>query len=230
MRQIESLVDERLGGFCVYCGGTPNTRDHVPPKALLDEPYPENLPVVSSCRSCNEGASLDEEYVSCLLEIVACRSALLEDLERLRIATKLKDKPFLAKRLVDDIDTAGGALTVTVKSPRVNRVIGKIARGLWGYETGEVTDGALVDIRLAPVAWLDSVGYKTFHALAPVDLLPEVGSRMMTRVMSGVTNVVGNSWEYVQEDRFSYAVEGPSGAQVKMIVRGVLVAEVDICV
>lgn len=64
------FVDERLKGSCVYCGGPPETVDHVPSRVFLDDPLPENLPVVEACRECNGGFSLDEEYLACLLECV----------------------------------------------------------------------------------------------------------------------------------------------------------------
>lgn len=34
-------VDSRLVGGCVFCGGEPGTRDHVPSKVLLDDPLPK---------------------------------------------------------------------------------------------------------------------------------------------------------------------------------------------
>lgn len=55
---------------CCYCGGYADTVDHVPSKVFLDEPYPDNLPVVPCCRKCSEEFSLDEEYVAVLLECV----------------------------------------------------------------------------------------------------------------------------------------------------------------
>ena len=51
------FVDERMTGMCVYCGGQPDTRDHVPSRVLLDDPLPDNLPVVDACRACNESFS-----------------------------------------------------------------------------------------------------------------------------------------------------------------------------
>jgi hypothetical protein len=50
---------------CVYCGRVTETRDHVPSRVLLDEPYPDNLPVVPSREACNtnrkSSTKLDEE-------------------------------------------------------------------------------------------------------------------------------------------------------------------------
>jgi len=41
VRQLQDFVDERLKGYCIYCGGQTQSRDHVHSKVLLDEPYPE---------------------------------------------------------------------------------------------------------------------------------------------------------------------------------------------
>jgi hypothetical protein len=61
MRQLRTFGDERELCLYAYCEGVPETRDHVPSRVLLDEPYPENLPVVPACKSCNSGFSADEE-------------------------------------------------------------------------------------------------------------------------------------------------------------------------
>ena len=55
------FVDERLTGMCVYCGGQPNTRDHVPSRTLLEEPFPPHMPVVGACANCNAGFSLRQK-------------------------------------------------------------------------------------------------------------------------------------------------------------------------
>jgi len=65
------FIDARLKGICTYCGAVTDTsRDHTPSKALLDNPYPENLPIAEACSKCNGDFSLDEEYLSCLVECV----------------------------------------------------------------------------------------------------------------------------------------------------------------
>lgn len=66
------FMDSRLVGMCAYCGGRPDTRDHLPSKVLLDEPYPAELPVVEACLKCNESFSLHEQYLACFIECVVC--------------------------------------------------------------------------------------------------------------------------------------------------------------
>jgi len=68
MDLVESFADDRLVAYCVHCAGGTETRDHCPSRMLLDKPYPENLPFLPSCTSCNRGFSLDEEYFACLVE------------------------------------------------------------------------------------------------------------------------------------------------------------------
>ncbi len=50
---------------CAYCGEERKlTRDHVPPKVLLAEPFPPNLITVPACDDCNQGFKADDEYTA----------------------------------------------------------------------------------------------------------------------------------------------------------------------
>ena len=95
MDQLKSYADERLMAGCVYCGRATETRDHVPSRVLLDEPYPENLPVVPSCEECNRGYSLDEQYFACLVE--CARVGSIKAVERPKIARILLESPALRR-------------------------------------------------------------------------------------------------------------------------------------
>jgi len=98
MQQLRNYGDDRNNGFCVHCGGPSETVDHVPSKVLLDEPYPENLMAASACRKCNNGLSLDEEYLACLLECVIAGDTAPEKLQRAKIARILRENSSLLAR------------------------------------------------------------------------------------------------------------------------------------
>src|SRR5579871_3347053 len=66
--------DERHAAFCVFCGDPPSTREHAASRVLLDDPLPVDLPMVGSCHDCNNGYSLDEEYLACLIDCVVTGS------------------------------------------------------------------------------------------------------------------------------------------------------------
>ncbi len=59
MKQLRyDFSDERFKGACPQCGAalfaTHVTLDHVPSRAVLDEPLPPNVHVVETCRECNQ--------------------------------------------------------------------------------------------------------------------------------------------------------------------------------
>lgn len=54
--------------YCVYCGKIASTREHCPSKVFLTKPYPNDLPVVPACESCNNGFSYDELYTKAFIE------------------------------------------------------------------------------------------------------------------------------------------------------------------
>src|SRR5262245_36127379 len=99
MQQFPNYGDDRNKGWCVFCGGPVETRDHAPSRVFLDEPYPENLPVVPSCQDCNRSFSLDEEYLACLIECARTGSVDKARIARPKIAKTLERKVSLATKL-----------------------------------------------------------------------------------------------------------------------------------
>ncbi len=229
MEQIQPFSDDRLVAFCAFCGGPPTTRDHVPPRVFLDQPYPGNLPVIGACVDCNRGASLDEEYVACLLEVAACGSVDPADLNRRKVARTLKERPALAAKLASLLRPNGEFLISREDRTRLSAVFEKIARGLWTYEVGETASSSAAVVRYAPIAGLGVTQLEAFRTLEQPDLLPEVGSRMMFRVLVSEDGPARVSWIELQAGRFSYGIEMFSEeGRVKMVLGDYIAVEVDL--
>jgi len=45
--------DKSHKSLCIYCQEQATTREHVPSKVFLDEPYSDQLQVVPACSRCN---------------------------------------------------------------------------------------------------------------------------------------------------------------------------------
>ena len=136
MQHLDSFADERLLAGCIHCSGVTATRDHIPSRVLLDEPYPENLPVLPACARCNESFSLDEEYFACLVE--CSRTGSVDAVERPKIRRILKDSPALAARIMQARTVAeDGGISFNAESGRVRNVVFKLARGHAAYELNE---------------------------------------------------------------------------------------------
>jgi hypothetical protein len=224
---ITPFADERHLAFCAQCGGGPETRDHIPPKTFLDKPFPANPPVVGTCERCNRGASLDEEYVACLIEVASCGSADPAQLERPRIGRALARNPALAARFQAAYDPLTGA--VHIEAHRVRRVVEKMARGLWAYELAEPALGMAAEVAFQPLHNLDDDGRAEFEYTRPAQIFAEVGSRMMIRQATalGTGSDRGSAgWQLVQPNRFRYAVQFGERTTVKLVVREYLAVEV----
>lgn len=223
-------IDERLRLGCVYCGGEPDTRDHVPSKILLDEPFPASLPVVPACRECNQSFSLDEEYLSCLLEVVLKGSVDPHELEHARVRDILTRKPNLADRLLDakHVDE-NGEITWQPELERVQNVLLKLARGHVAYELNQSRTESPNSVTAIPLA-LFSVSDRGQFERGLVDEIsgwPEIGCRAFYRAC-GVPpdpHQDGN-WIVVQEHQYRYMVFETSSVVVRIVLREYLACEV----
>ena len=218
--------DDRLKGFCVYCGGTPGTRDHVPSRILLDDPFPQNLPVVECCRACNEGFSLDEEYVACFIECVLSGSIARETFKRPKIARILGDNPTLASRI--DSTVSVGAKREKIWEPehkRVRNVIVKLARGHIAYELGLPRLEEPEVVRYVPINLMSAENVNLFLGPQSTPFLPEIGSRSFIRVVtSGGSS--SDDWQVIQPGRYQYLVSQAHGDFVRILLSNYLACEV----
>lgn len=220
------FFDDRLRGVCVYCGGSPNTRDHVPSRVLLDEPYPPNLPVADCCETCNTGFSLDEQYVACFIDCVIAGSTSPGEVERPKVARMLTDTPSLAARIATtEQRSAEGQQTWQPEMSRVNNVVLKLARGHAAYELGELHQ--LDDpeaILCVPLANLDERTIEQFLSPQETPFWPEVGSRAFVRACKEFTGA--DHWQIVQPGRYQYLVTQVNGLTVRILLSEYLACEV----
>ena len=183
MKQLPNYGDVRQLARCVYCGGDTGTRDHVPSKILLDEPYPSNLPVVPACHSCNEAVSLDEEYLACLIECTLVGSAFADKARREKVKRILSKRPRLVSMLTQSRQVTDGTTFFRAKPERVRNVIMKLARGHAAFELNEpqFADPALVTI--VPLTSMNTNERERFETPPWSSMWPEVGSRAMHRLI-----------------------------------------------
>src|ERR1700722_12574168 len=122
MRQIRTYSDQRLDYVCTFCGALPDTKDHVPSRIFLDDPFPENLPVIPCCSKCNQGFSLDEEYIACLIECAIHGTTSVKDLHREKVKKILSKKELLRGRITSAIVEQDGNKLFIIEEDRVKNV------------------------------------------------------------------------------------------------------------
>ena len=234
MRQLNDYSDERIRETCIPCEedhhGITYNRDHVPSKALLNPPYPENLPVVGMCQECNSGFAKDEEYLIAFLGSVISGS-VKPDPDRFPVAARILSRsPLLRKRIdqarrVQETRWGDPAIQWIPEIERVTRVIVKNARGHVLFELGQSFLSNPTYVVFIPIPLLPDEQRVHFEDGPESMLWPEVGSRMMQRTAIG--DLKPGGWVEVQPGTYRYAVHQlPELVLVRMMLREYLAAEV----
>lgn len=216
-------LDERLAAACcAHCGGQPDTVDHVPSRVLLDDPLPDDLPIVPACRGCNRGFSVDEEYLACLIECVVVGTADPEQRHRPKIQQALRHNPKLAKMIARSASSdPNGHVVWTPDLPRVQNVVLKLARGHVLYELSYAQIETPSSISCCPLVTMASEALDGFE-LADAGQhrwWPEIGSRAFLRAAGARPySEQSGPWVSVQSGRYRYSVDDNGGPHVRMVL------------
>ena len=233
MKQVEDFSDDRYKGSCLHCGdwltAKPRSDDHVPSKALLDRPLPENVHVVETCLSCNNKFSSDEEYLAAFLGAVLSGSTdpgvQVFETARKILAANLKLRREIEAAQIDIIQPDGSAQKNWIPNEdKIRRVVIKNARGHAFYELGQPMLEEPSNVMIVPLATIDEERLADFLT---VDLglgWPEVGSRLLQRVVKGTD--MADGWIIVQPGVYVFAVIDTDSIVVRSIIREYLLTEV----
>jgi len=154
------MVELTIGAQCYICGDritkTNRTKDHIFPVCLFPKPLPSNLPKkLPACEQCNNGLSKDEEVFRVFVAFgMAYESKAGFRIWTERIKPDLKGrraglKPLLQSltKVASVISESGeflGLIPILESDPEpVNRVLRKIAKGLYFLETGQVLPSSI---------------------------------------------------------------------------------------
>jgi hypothetical protein len=240
MQQLDDLADDRLLNGCTYCDSMlAETRDHVPSRILLDQPYPKNLPAVPACRECNNTLSRDEEYFAALIECAVAGSTQPEKLRRDRVAGMLRRSPALQARIEAAKYEVDGLVHFHVEDHRIDKVVRKLALGHAAFELSVMARDEPTSFVWKPLHTLTAAERDAFEAPHEPKLFGEVGSRGMQRtvvaqaILSSTDgnarslNIFMNDWIEVQEGRYRYfAVDDSGGAAIRIVIGEFLACEV----
>ena len=225
----EVFADERHAAFCVFCGDSPTTREHAASRVLLDDPLPDDLPLVGSCHRCNNGFSRDEEYLACLIDCVLNGSAEPEKVRRPKVRASLLHSPALAARIAAGrTEDDSGRMIWQTEQERVQKVIVKLARGHIAHQYNEPQLDEPESVRVLPLELMTREQRAGFESIPRTSAYPEVGSRAFLNlfVVGDKTFDAGSGWSVLQEGRYRYAVALPGSPIVRIVLSEYLACEV----
>lgn len=219
---------------CIYCSQIATTREHVPSKVFLTEPFPENLPTVPACFECNNGYSDDEKYVACFLDVLKS-SIYTNYICRNHTTLRLEKDNRLKNLIVEQIKINDGKVYFDFDEERLIRILIKLARGHAGFEF-DLIDFDVDNIKL----WYDFTFnisedvIMEFNSTPETDKAPEVGSRgcitpfIVQNIETGEV-LSFMFWKDVQDEQYRYQVliNEDKGISVKIVIYEMLYCKID---
>ena len=223
--------DTRLNHFCAFCGCPTETEDHVPSKCFLDKPHPQDLPVIPCCYKCNHDFSIDEEYVSCMIDCMKAGTASPTLVERGKTRKSLLHNLKLQERISSQIRDFGRVLLYDIEKERFEKVFRKLAFGHLAYENDTLAWDSPYSIDIHLLSEMSESQRDYFFRPYSRELLPEVCSHGLDHVMlrweDGHLGSCISPWISIQEGRYRYC-ESPNGNIVKFVIAEFLAVEVNI--
>ena len=248
MRYVEDFSDDRQKAWCIHCGSlvssAPTNRDHVPTRSLLSKALRQRgadfdrgaddpdgyLPQVVICKECNASFSEDENYLLCVLHVVTSGTFYPNSDKHPEASTVLRSNRHVVRSLKMRPD---GQLSLFENLPpftiypdieRLKRVIVKNARGHAYHEIGEPLMHPPIRVMISPLTSMDAAQREEFEYFGGrAALWPEVGSRMMLRLIEG--QGLEGGWVEVETGRYRYAVDWTNGVTVRTIIWDYLATE-----
>lgn len=226
--------DKSVENGCVYCGKPANTREHVPSKAFLSRPYPEDLSTIPACFDCNNGFSADEKYVSCFLDVL--KAAVYPDYTcRIETMQRLETDKELQQLINKQINKSDGKINYNLDEKRLCRILIKLAKGHAGFEVDHISfDDVDISVWYNFIFNMEESVIDEFEEIPQTDIAPEVGSRgcVTPFVVQNIETreAVGFIlWNDVQEGQYRYQVmyNKTGGICVKIIIYEMLYCRID---
>lgn len=225
--------DKSEDSGCIYCGEPATTREHIPSKAFLVKPYPENLPTIPACFECNNGYSADEKYLSCFLDVL--KSQVYADCPQDEQTTvRIEKDKKLQEILEKQIQKKEGKVYYNPDEERILRVLFKLARCHAGFEFDYVNfDDVKAKIWYNFAFNISDMEMLDFNKVPEMDKAPEVGARgafvpfVAQNIETGEI-MTFSFWNEVQEERYRYQVHINEAGQitVKIVIFEFLYCEV----
>ena len=166
---------------CVYCGDVADSREHCPSKVILTKPFPSDLPVVPTCKKCNNSFAQDELYLKAFLQFF---EEYLYDNITATADMKRKEVRDAKERMESII-----RLQQIDPDPRIERILTKLAIC---HSVYELTEGYYSDTWYG-VPESDSYTFRPYLTddqiidwcdFVPLNdkILPMIGSRVFERI------------------------------------------------
>lgn len=213
---------------CIYCFEKADSREHIPSKIFLDEPYPETLAVLPACKKCNNSFSANEQYLACLIDYIQYKLCNKDDIKREKIRKTFQKRPKI-KELFErnTVYKEGGELEyIEYDNKQIEEVLIKLAKGHAIYSLSHIGLEIPSAINFMFLTELSEEQYINFNSCVKLEVIPELGSRECFICVTEDGTPIAD-WKVVQENQYRYlAFEHKAGVCVRIVIGEFFYAEI----
>ncbi|WP_373035376.1 hypothetical protein [Sulfurimonas sp.] len=229
-RILELLKYDKKGQFkCVYCYEKADSREHLPSKVFLDEPYPTNLAILPSCTICNNSYSEDEQYLACLIDYVQYKLHNLETLKRSKIQRAFNARPNIKNEFENSTKYAnnGNIDYIQYDDDRIKNILLKLSIGHATYSLSSIhlDEPSVINYKFATELTQEE---STSFNLEPIcDVIPELGSREGTYISVLDDGTPITTWKIIQDGQYRFlAYQNKSSINIRIVIGEYFYSEV----
>lgn len=212
---------------------------------FLEKPYPNELPVLPACRSCNNGFSDDELYVETYIDSLKYLSGYSSSLREQNLEKLKKNSAFLDAQ--SDLSEYYNGNNLSINS-KIERILTKLAVCHMVYELSEgyCTDNCCIQPTLVSYSFLFDMSKSdvdNFNDLIFMNdkQVPIIGSRVFDKiyVLDSILNSMDGSqlkklpilvmdWTNIQDQNYRYVswLKNDDMFHVKIVIHDFLFAEI----
>lgn len=229
-RLLELLKYNKKGDFkCIYCYEKANTREHIPSKIFLNEPYSNNLAILPACFNCNNSYSENEQYLACLIDYVQYKLYNLKTVKRDKIKKAFTSRPHIKNQLEEStIYLDNGKLHyIEYNHNKIKDILLKLAIGHATYSLSKIYFEEPNMINYKFFTELSNEEVNNFNEEILCDISPEIGSRSFDNIAFINGNIPLVTWNIVQYNQYRYLVyESKTSTNVKIVIGEFFYSEV----
>lgn len=229
-RLLELLKYNKKGDFkCVYCYEKADTREHIPSKIFLNEPYSNNLAILPACFNCNNSYSDKEQYLACLIDYLQYKLYNLETVQRSKIQKTFISKPHIKDELEKSTIYANdGKLNyIEYNHDKIQAILLKLSIGHATYSLSRIhlDKPDIINYKFLPE--LSDEELHNFNSEVMCDVSPEIGARSFDNIVITNDGIPIVTWNIVQDNQYKFlAYESKTSMNIRIVIGEFLYAEV----
>jgi len=222
IRILELLKYNKKNQFkCIYCYEEADSREHIPSKIFLNEPYESNLAILPSCIKCNNAFSENEQYLACLIDYVQYKLSKLKTVKRKKIEKTFKTRPHIKNEFEKSTKyTNDGNLEyIEFSHERIKTILLKLSIGHAIYSLSSICLGEPSFINYKFYIQLTKDEMANFNLEPISNIIPEFGSREGIYISMLDEGIPITTWNIVQNGQYRFlAYEDKGSTNIRIVI------------